>query len=400
MRFDTAAVAAIASEMAPRLTAHRRALHRIPEPGFAEHRTAAYVELVLDGLGITHRRVCGTGVVAVLPGAAGRCVGVRADMDGLQVPEAEGREGYRSEIEGYSHACGHDAHVAVVLGLAELLVRADRLPGTVALYFQPAEEGPGGAAPMVAAGVLDDPAPEAVLALHVNSVHRSGQVAVRSGPATGSNDQFDVVVQGLGGHAAHPDRAVDPVPIAASIITATQQLLDREVDPVVPAVVTWGSIHGGTRHNVIATSVVLQGTLRTLDRRVREHLIQRIHEVAQACGTAFRANVQVRHHEGYEVGVNDPVLTDLVEQAAVGVLGRDRVLPWAGPTLGAEDFYAFGGTGVPVSMFLLGVADRARGFSAPNHSPAFDIDERALPAGVATFAEAIRRLLVAPSRQR
>lgn len=400
MRFDTAMVAAAASEMGARLTAHRRALHRIPELGFEEHRTAAYIESVLTELGVARRRVCGTGIVAVVPGAAGRCVGVRADMDALPVPEAEGREGYRSEVEGLSHACGHDAHVAIALGLVELLARVERLPGTVVVYFQPAEEGPGGAAPMVAAGVLDDPMPEAILALHVNSTHPSGLVAVRSGPSTGSNDHFDIVVQGMGGHAAHPDRAVDPVPIAASIITGVQHLLDREVDPVVPAVATWGSIHGGTKRNVIATSVVLEGTLRTLDPHVRTHLVQRIHEVAQGCGTAFRASVGVRHHEGYPVGVNDPVLTALVGDAAAGVLGPDRVIPWAGPTLGAEDFYAFGDTGVPVSMFLLGVADRARGISAPNHSPAFDIDERALPTGVATFAESIRRLLLAPPRER
>jgi len=398
VRFDTAMVAAAASEMGPRLTAHRRALHRIPELGFAEHRTAAYIESALTEFGIAHRRVCGTGIVAVIPGEDGRCVGIRADMDALPVPEAEGREGYRSEIEGRSHACGHDAHVAIVLGLAELLARVERLPGTVVLYFQPAEEGPGGAKPMVAAGVLDDPAPEAILALHVNSTHRSGHVAVRSGPSTGSNDHFDIIVQGMGGHAAHPDRAVDPIPIAASIIASMQHLLDREVDPVVPALVTWGSIHGGTRRNVIATSVVLEGTLRTLDPRVRAHLIERIHEVAQGHGTGFRANVQVRHHEGYAVGINDAALTAVVQDAAVSVLGADRVVPWAGPTLGAEDFYAFGDTGVPVSMFLLGVADRTRGSAAPNHSPAFDIDERALPAGVATFAESLRRLLLAPPR--
>lgn len=395
MRLDTRSIARAAQALGPRLTAHRRALHRIPEPGFAEHDTAAYVESVLDDLGVAHRRVVGTGVVAVLPGAGTGCVGVRADMDALPVPEADGRPGYRSQREGFSHACGHDAHVAVALGLAELLCHADRLPGTVALYFQPAEEGPGGAAPMVAAGVLDDPAPQAVLALHVNSVHPTGEVAVRPGPSTGSNDQFDIVVQGLGGHAAHPDRAVDPVPVAAAIVQGVQQVLSREVDPVVPAVCTWGSIHGGTRRNVIATSVVLEGTLRTLDRGVRAHLVERIHEVAQGIGTAFRTTVHVRHHEGYEVGVNDPLLTAVVADAARAVLGPERVVPWHGPTLGSEDFYAFGDTGVPASMFLLGVANRARGITAPNHSPDFDLDEAALPAGVAVFAEAVRRLLPA-----
>ncbi len=159
MQLETVAIRAAADRLAERLTAHRRAIHRRPELGYQEHATAAYVESMLDDLAVAHRRVIGTGVVALLPGAGSRSVGVRADMDALPVPEAPGRDGYRSEFEGLSHACGHDGHVAVLFGLAELLASVDDLPLTVALYFQPAEEGPGGGQPMVAAGVLDDPRP-------------------------------------------------------------------------------------------------------------------------------------------------------------------------------------------------------------------------------------------------
>lgn len=393
VQFDTAAIVDGAEKLRERLGDHRRALHRQPELAFREERTAAYIESVLDGLGVAHRRAAGTGVVAVLPGAGPGCVGVRADMDALPVTEAAGRPGYRSEVEGLSHACGHDAHVAVALGLAELLTGVDELPGTVVLYFQPAEEGPGGAEPMVAEGVLDDPAPSAVLALHVSSRHHAGVVGLRSGPSTASDDGFDITVHGVGGHAAHPEEAVDPVPVAAAIVQAVAQLVTREVNPVTPVVFTFGAIAGGTRRNVIATSVTLQGTLRTVHRHNREHLVPRISEVAAGLAAAHRATVDVRHLPGYDAGVNDPALTELVGSSARAVLGDHRVVVESTPTLGGEDFYAFGSTGLPVSMFLLGVANPGRGITAPNHSPGFDLDEDALPAGVAVFAETIRRLL-------
>jgi amidohydrolase len=248
---------------------------------------------------------------------------------------------------------------------------------------------------MVAEGALEDPAPSAVLALHVSSRHPAGTVALRSGPSTGSDDAFDIVVEGVGGHAAHPEEAVDPIPVAASIVAAVQQLVTREVNPVTPVVFTFGSIHGGTRRNVIATSVALSGTLRTVHRSNRERLIARIPQVAKAIAQAHRATVTVRHEAGYDAGVNDPALTAVVDDAARAVLGEHRVAREHNPTLGGEDFYAFGSTGLPVSMFLLGVANIAEGTTAPNHSPLFDIDEDALPAGVAVFAETIRRLLAA-----
>jgi amidohydrolase len=391
--FETEAIGEAAAKLAETLRAHRRTIHRYPELAFDEHRTAAYIESVLDGLGVPHRRVVSTGVVAVVGGSGPGCVGVRADMDALPVSEAEGREGYRSTVEGLSHACGHDAHVAVALGLVELLSSVDDLPGTVVFYFQPAEEGPGGARPMVRSGVLDHPAPSAVLALHVSSRHPAGVVALRSGPATASDDGFDIVVEGVGGHAAHPEEAVDPIPVAAGIVTALQQLVTREVNPVTPVVLTFGSIHGGTKRNVIATSVELLGTLRTVHRHNRERLVARIPQVVRAIAQAHRATVSIHHIEGYDMGVNDPALTEVVASAARAVLGEHRVVAELEPTLGGEDFYAFGSTGLPVSMFLLGVANPERGVAAPNHSPDFDVDEDALPAGVAVFAETIRRLL-------
>jgi amidohydrolase len=348
---------------------------------------------VLSELSVPHRRVVGTGIVGVIRGDGPGCIGIRADMDALPVPEAPGRDGYRSQVEGVSHACGHDGHVAVLLGLAELLRVVDRLPGTVVLYFQPAEEGPGGAAPMVAAGVLDDPAPQAVIALHTSSRHPSGIIALRSGPMTASDDQITITVHGRGGHAAHPDTAIDAIPIAAQIVLAVQQFVTREVDPVHPVVVTFGTIHGGTRYNVIASTVTLVGTMRAVHEHNRALLCRRVPEIAHAVAATFRATATVDIVRGYAVGVNDPALTEFIATSARAVLGPERVVSEPNPTLGGEDFYAFGQTGLPVSLFLLGVANPARGITAPNHSPEFDLDEAALPAGVAVFAETIRRWL-------
>lgn len=348
---------------------------------------------MLDGLGVRHRRVVDTGVVAVVDGDGPRSVGVRADMDALPIREAPGREGYRSEVEGVSHACGHDAHVAVALGLAELLADVGDLPGSVALYFQPAEEGPGGAAPMVEAGVLEDPPPSAILALHVASGQPAGVVAIRAGAVNAANDTVTVTVEGRGGHAAHPDEAVDPVPVAAQIVTGVQQIVSRELDPVDPAVITFGQIRGGARENVIAPRVVMRGTVRTLDAEVRATVLERLREVAGGIAAAHRADATVEVEPGYPAGYNDPALTDVVADAARAVLGDTRVVTQDEPSLGSEDFFAFGSTGLPVCMFRLGVANPAEGITAPQHSADFDLDERALPAGVAVFADAIRRLL-------
>ncbi len=393
MTRTAAALRAGADALAVTVVRHRRQVHRRPELAFAEHQTAAYIEAELDRIGITHRRAAGTGVVAVV-GAGERCIGVRADMDALPIGEGAGRDGYRSEHEGMSHACGHDAHVAIALGLAELLAN-DPPAGRVALYFQPAEEGPGGAAPMVAEGVLDDPAPEAVIALHVAAEYPVGTIALRAGPNSASDDTVRITVRGVGGHAAYPYLSVDPVPVAAQIITAVQQLITREVNPVQPVVCTFGSIHGGTRHNIIAPEVRIEGTYRTLHEHNRELLTRRIPEVVRDVAAAHRATADVDIEPGYGVGVNDSSLVDLIEAAATSVVPPDRILREPEPGLGAEDFYAFGSTGLPVAMFNLGVGNPAKGITGAHHSPEFDIDEDALVDGVAVFAETIARFLAA-----
>lgn len=386
-------IRATASDLADRVRQHRRVLHRRPEPGWAEHHTAAYIESQLSALGVEHRRVLGTGVVAVVHGRGPGTVGIRADMDGLPVTEAPGREGYRSTVEGMSHACGHDAHVAIALGVAEMLSALPDLPGTVAFYFQPAEETTGGAAPMVAAGVLDDPEPQAVLGLHVASRLPCGVIGLRDDVVTAAHDSLRIGVQGIGGHGAHPETAIDPVPIAAQIVLAIQTVITREIAAFDPVVITFGTIHGGTAANVIAPEVTLEATIRTLRPEIRRLVIDRIGEIAEGIASAHRAKAEIVVHHGYAVGHNDPGVAALVASATTQVLGSDGLVMEPNPSLGAEDFFAFGTTGVPVCMFQLGVANPAKGIDAPHHSPWFDIDEQALPLGTAVMAGAALRVL-------
>ncbi len=395
MRLTTDEIRSGAAALAGRLTTHRRAIHRHPELAFEEHRTAAYVERVLDRLGVEHRRLVGTGVVGVLRGApGGAAVGMRADMDALPVPEAPGRSGYRSEVDGVSHACGHDAHVAVLLGVAELLASVDRLPGDVALYFQPAEESTGGAAPMVEAGALVDPEPAAVLGLHVSSQLPSGTVGLRHGAVTASNDTLRLTVHGRGGHAAHPDEAVDAIHAAAHVLVTIQTTMTREVDPAQPAVVSFGTINGGHRQNVLADRVTVTGTVRTVDPTVRTHVHRRIAEIAHGVASALRASCDVEVLPGYGVGMNDDDLVEIVAAATIDQLGEDRLVWQPTPSLGSEDFFDFGRTGVPVAMFRLGTGNPALGTDAPHHASDFDVDEAALPAGVAVLADAARRVIL------
>ena len=387
-------IRASADRLTDRVREHRRALHRRPELAWAEHHTAAYIESHLSGLGVDHRRVLGTGVVAVIPGRGPRTVGIRADMDALPVTEAPGRTGYRSTVEGLSHACGHDAHVAIALSVAELFASLPDLPGTVVFYFQPAEETTGGAAPMVAAGVLDDPPPEAVLALHVASRLPSGVVGLRDDLVTAAHDTMRIVVRGVGGHGAHPEDAVDPVPIAAQIVTAAQTIITREIGVFDPAIITFGSIHGGTAANVIAPDVSLEATIRTLKPATRRLVVDRLGELSEAIAGAHRATAEVVVNHGYGVGRNDSHLAEVVATASTDVLGEAGLIMEPNPSLGAEDFFAFGSTGTPVCMFQLGIANPGRGIDAPHHSPWFDLDEDALPVGVAVMAESARRVLL------
>jgi amidohydrolase len=366
--------------LAERVIELRRTIHRRPELGFEEHETAALVERELDALGLEHRRLAKTGVAAVLRGArSGHIVALRADMDALPIGERSGLP-FASEIEGKMHACGHDAHTAMLLGAAHVLasMRAE-LTGGVVFIFQPAEEGPGGAQPMIDEGVLDDPKVEAIAMLHVDSRLETGTIGITPGPVNASTDEFYLTVHGKGGHGAYPHSAVDPVVASAAIVLALQNIAAREIDPLQSAVVTIGTIRGGYRNNVIADEVDLSGTLRARDADVRDALEARLRRIVTGIAAAYNVHVELQLVRGYPPVVND---VRLAECFARYVRERSELQVVSPPaTMGGEDFAYFAAR-VPAVLARLGIRSEAAGATHPGHSALFCIDEAALPAGV------------------
>jgi amidohydrolase len=370
----------------------RRRIHRRPELGFEERETSALVEGELRAAGIDTRRVAGTGLVATLRGALpGRTIALRADMDALPIQERSGLD-FASEIPGVMHACGHDAHTAMLLGAAVSLARdSARLPGIVKFFFQPAEEGPGGAKPMIEAGVMGSPAVEAVAMLHVWPTLPAGTVGLRSGAMTASCDDFDIRVEGRGGHGGYPHNAVDTIPIAAEIVGALQRIVSREVDPLAPLVVSIGKIEGGYRRNVIADSTKLSGTVRCLDESIRRDMPERIERIVGGICRAHRARHTIEYLFGYPSVHNDPALAAEVMSIAAGVDEVRAVTELSRPTMGAEDF-AFFAAAAPGCMIRLGCAAPDDEQPASLHSPEFLLDETALAAGVAMLRALAFRL--------
>jgi amidohydrolase len=358
----------------------RRAIHRHPELGFEEHETAALIERELDALGIVHRRLAGTGVAARIDGREkGRVVALRADMDALPIGEKTGLP-YASQVAGKMHACGHDAHTAMLLGAAAALQNGrDGLLGSVVLIFQPAEEGPGGALPMIEQGVLDEPAVDLVAMLHVDPRLDVGTIGITPGPVNASADELYLDVKGIGGHGAYPHESVDALVASAAIVLALQNVVAREIDPFNSAVVTIGTIEGGYRNNVIADEIKMSGTLRAHDPAIRDALEERVRRIVAGVAAAYRVQTDVRVVRGYPPVVNDAALA---EQFTAYVREHSAIrVERPQPTMGAEDFAYFANR-LPGLLVRLGVRSEAAGAVHPAHSPIFRIDERALPVGI------------------
>ena len=368
----------------------RREIHQHPELGFQEFKTAELVAETLRSLGLRVRTNVGkTGVIGYL-GEGQPVVALRADMDALPIQEANDAP-YASQVPGVMHACGHDAHTAILLGVATLL-RQEELPGQVRFLFQPAEEvsdeeGKSGASRMIEDGAMEGV--DAILALHVDSSQPVGSIEIDGVYISAGVDTFYATVLGKGGHGAYPHRGVDTIFILGQVINAIYGIVSRRIDPVKPAVISIGSVHGGQADNVIPDRVEISGTIRSTDEKVRRKLFDEL-ERAVGVARALGGDFELRIEEGYPVSLNDPQVASLIRRVAIDLLGED-CLHSPEPGMGAEDFGLLANL---VSGAMFGLGTKIEGGQREAHSPTFDIDERALPIGAAILAEAARRYLV------
>lgn len=378
-------------EVLPQVVTWRRDFHQHPELGMQEVRTSKIVADHLRSLGLeVQTGVGGTGVVGILKGARpGKVVGLRADMDGLPVTEqvnlpfkSTDKAMWNGVETGVMHACGHDNHIAILMGVATVLsrMRAD-LPGTVKFIFQPAEEGPGGAEPMVKAGVLENPKVDAVFGLHVFP-YTAGQIVYRSGPLMASADEFTIEITGKQTHGAVPWGGVDPIVIGSQIVTSLQSIVSRSVNiSQAPAVVTIGKFTAGNRSNIIPDKAELVGTVRAFDNDERKKIHQRITDMATKYAEAAGGTATVTWGLGYPVTVNDPALTQKMVPTLERVAGAGKAT--VGPLTGTAEDFSYFQQRVPGLFFFLGVTPPGQeATAAANHSPLFFADESALPVGV------------------
>jgi amidohydrolase len=399
------ALAAAVEAIEPKVVAWRRDIHQHPELGNREFRTSKLVAEHLQRLGLDVKTgVAHTGVVATLVGGQpGPVIALRADMDALPVTErvdlpyaSKVRSTYNGQDVGVMHACGHDAHVAILMGVAEILTaRRETIPGTIKFFFQPAEEGPppgeeGGAELMVRQGVMANPKVEAVFGLHVNSVLQTGQVAYRPGGTMASAESFRIVLKGKQSHGAYPWNSVDPIVTATQVVMGLQTIVSRNVELTEgAAVVTVGRINGGVRANIIPEQVELEGTLRALNDETRTLLRTRVREVATQIAAAMGATAEVIVPDGvsYPVTYNDPALTARMLPSLQRAAGAENVVLRPAVT-GAEDFSFFAQEAPGLFVFLGGRDPALPESRAPgHHTPEFQIDDRGLNLGVRVMAQ-------------
>ena len=371
----------------------RRTLHMHPELGFEETETSRLVIEWLKRFGLEVKSGWAkTGVVGLLKGGApGKTVAIRADMDALSLKEAN-QVPYASKIEGKMHACGHDAHVAILLGAAKFFSSMrDRVRGNIKWIFQPAEEGGGGGKVMVEEGVLENPEVNAIFGAHVFPFLPIGKVGVCEREGLAATDRFRIKILGKGGHGAHPHQSKDPILAAGHLITQIHSIVSRNINPLDRAVVSIGRVNGGTAFNIIPDEVELWGTVRSFSPQVRERLSHRLEQTAQGVARSFDLDTRYEFMPGYPPLVNDVQMSHLVASACARGIGKENV-EFIPPSMGGEDF-AYYLQKVPGSFFRLGCRNEQKGIIHPLHSSRFNIDEDVLPFGVEMFVRIIDQYL-------
>ncbi|MEW6375826.1 MAG: M20 family metallopeptidase [Thermodesulfobacteriota bacterium] len=380
-------------EMKDWLVEIRRTIHMHPELGFDEVETSKLVAEWLGRFGLeVTKGIAKTGVTGLLEGkGAGKTVAIRADMDALPLEEANPVP-YASKIKGKMHACGHDAHVAILLGVAKYFSTSkDRLKGNIKWIFQPAEEGGGGAKVMVEEGVLENPKVNAIFGAHVFPLLPVGKVGIYEREGLAATDRFTIKIIGKGGHAANPHLSKDPILTAGHLITQIHSIVSRNINPLDSGVITIGKVNGGTAFNIIPDQAELLGTVRSLNPHVQEELKSRIEQVVQGTARSFGVDYRFDFEYGYPVLVNDLEMSKLVASACSKGIGKKNVEVLR-PSMGGEDF-AYYLEKVPGSFFRLGCRNEEKGIVHPYHSSLFDIDEEVLPFGVEMFVRIINQYL-------
>lgn len=354
----------------------RHDFHRHPEVAFQEDRTSSVIKKFLESLDIPVTVIAKTGLRGVLEGKpGGKTVALRADIDALPLKE-EGDKAYISQNPEAAHCCGHDGHMAILMGSVQVLARMrDQLGGNVVFLFQPSEERiPGGAKPMIDEGAMEGV--DAVFGLHLWAPLPTGKVGIVKGPMMAQPDAFTLIVKGKGGHGSMPQQTVDPILVASQIVVSMQSIVSRNVDPLKPCVVSFGTIEGGTIYNIIPAAVKLTGTVRTFDPDIKELTKARLKEIAEGTAKAYGAAVELTYDEGYPPLVNDGAMTDFVLDVAKKTFGKECISQ-IDPVMGGEDF-AYFLKEAPGAFFFLGAG---KGEVFPHHHPAFDIDDKVLPLG-------------------
>lgn len=376
------------TEMKDLVTEMRRSLHRIPEEGFREYRTAEYIRKKLGDFGIDKYDVwMETGTVAVIEGPKpGITAAFRADMDGLPVNEPV-CEGFSSENEGMMHACGHDGHMAGLLGFAKYLMEnRENLCGKAVLIFQPAEEGPGGAEPLINAGITEKYGIEKYIGLHIFPEFEQGKIACRPGAMMARNGEVTISIAGRSAHGAQPQQGRDAVLAAAATVMALNTVVSRSVSPLESAVLSFGELKAGTVRNVVAENAVIKGTMRAFSDEVYMTMVKRIEEIAEGTAAAYGCRAETDFNHMYRVVDNEPGLAETVRKAA----GEDS-FELTPPYMIAEDF-SFYQTKADGVFFFLGSRNEEKGFTAPLHSSSFNFDEEILLYGIQTFANILKEL--------
>ena len=368
----------------------RRTLHQYPELGFEETNTSKFIKDFLTKEGITFKEFAGTGVCGIIEGTKEgenkKVIGLRADIDGLPMQDKKSCS-YASKVSGKMHACGHDGHTTILLGSAKLLNKnKDKFNGTIKLIFEPAEETTGGARVMIEEGVLTNPNVDVMCGLHVEETLDAGMIMVRRGTVNAASNPFNITIKGSGGHGAYPDTAVDSIVMASHVVTSLQSIVSREIKPVNPAVVTIGSIHGGTAQNIIPNEVKLSGIIRTMTNEDREFAKLRLKEIVNGVCTTFRGSAEIEIEESYPCLYNDDDMVKILEDSAKNIIGAENVKVQKNPKLGVESFAYFANK-VPSVFYFLGIRNEEKGIIYPAHNSLFDIDEDALPIGVAIQCE-------------